>query len=176
MLTNEVQGIFQSSDILPKALAIIGAIIFLSLLLYIIIQPLSGKKKITSSIQMHPAAASMQLDIPNFFIYICKIFIYLYKSAVIYEWPIPSFPASCGIAMLPDVGFCTRTERCEARHWPSLLFRHQAPFQCQYPHFFCQCRHPARGCVDAKFLSTPRRVSHRPMLGPASLPAPDARP
>lgn len=66
MLVNEVQGIFESDNFLPKALVILGAVIFLSLLVYIIIYPLFNKKKIPVSIQMHPAAASMQLDIPNF--------------------------------------------------------------------------------------------------------------
>lgn len=66
MLINEVTGIFAGDNFLPKALVILGALMFISLLIYIIVFPLIGKKKMPVSIKMHPAAASMQLDIPDF--------------------------------------------------------------------------------------------------------------
>lgn len=66
MLLNEVSGIFAGDNIVPKALVILGALMFISLLIYIIIFPLIGKRKVPASIQMHPTTASMQLDIPDF--------------------------------------------------------------------------------------------------------------
>ena len=66
MLLNAVTGIFQSPSFWPKALVIITGGFFISLLLYIIIQPLFGKRR-PSSIQMHPKASSIiELVIPVF--------------------------------------------------------------------------------------------------------------
>ena len=66
MLTNEVTGIFESENIFPKILVILSGIGFISLLFYIIIYPLINKNKMPISIQIHPEAAPMQLEIPNF--------------------------------------------------------------------------------------------------------------
>ena len=66
MLANEVAGIFEGQNIFPKIMVILAAIIFISLLIYIIIHPFIGKRKVPASIQMHPAAGSMKLEIPHF--------------------------------------------------------------------------------------------------------------
>ena len=66
MLANEVAGIFEGENIFPKIMVIIAAIIFISLLIYIVIHPFIGKRKAPASIQMHPAAGSMKLEIPHF--------------------------------------------------------------------------------------------------------------
>ncbi len=66
MLMNEVAGIFENKDLLPKVLVVACGLIFISLLIYIIFQPLIGKIKIPASIQMHPVAGSMLLEIPHF--------------------------------------------------------------------------------------------------------------
>jgi manganese transport protein len=66
MLLNEVTGIFESNNMLPKMLVITGGLIFISLLIYIIIYPLIEKRKIPASIQMHPAVEKMELDIPDY--------------------------------------------------------------------------------------------------------------
>ena len=66
MLMNEVAGIFENKDLLPKVLVVACGLIFISLLIYIIFQPLIGKIKIPASIQMHPFAGSMLLEIPHF--------------------------------------------------------------------------------------------------------------
>ena len=66
MLWNEVVIIFDNTAILPKMLVVICATVFISLLVYIIIQPLISKRK-PASIQMHPDANSIgQLEIPVF--------------------------------------------------------------------------------------------------------------
>ena len=66
MLMNEVAGIFQEQSLWPKVAVIAGFVLFVSLLLYIIAQPVLGKRKL-SSIQMHPDAASIiELQIPVF--------------------------------------------------------------------------------------------------------------
>ena len=66
MLMNEVAGIFENKDLLPKVLVVACGLIFISLLIYIIFQPLIGKIKIPASIQMHPVVGSMKLEIPHF--------------------------------------------------------------------------------------------------------------
>ncbi len=66
MLMNEVAGIFENKDLLPKVLVVACGLIFISLLIYIIFQPLISKIKIPASIQMHPVAGSMLLEIPHF--------------------------------------------------------------------------------------------------------------
>jgi manganese transport protein len=66
MLMNEVAGIFENKDLLPKVLVVACGLIFISLLIYIIFQPLIGKIKIPASIQMHPVVGSMLLEIPHF--------------------------------------------------------------------------------------------------------------
>ncbi len=66
MLANEVAGIFEGENIFPKIMVIIAAIIFISLLIYIVIHPFIGKRKAPASIQMHPAVGSMKLEIPHF--------------------------------------------------------------------------------------------------------------
>jgi manganese transport protein len=66
MLMNEVAGIFEGENIFPKIMVIIAAIIFISLLIYIVIHPFIGKRKAPASIQMHPAVGSMKLEIPHF--------------------------------------------------------------------------------------------------------------
>lgn len=67
MLVNEVAGIFGSTQLLPKILVITAALLFASLLLYILIHPfLQAKEKLTS-IQMHPDAKSIiDLPVPSF--------------------------------------------------------------------------------------------------------------
>ena len=66
MLWNEVSNIFMNPAIMPKILVISSAILFISLLIYIIIHPLITKGK-TASIKMHPEVNSIsQLDIPVF--------------------------------------------------------------------------------------------------------------
>lgn len=67
MLVNETTSIFQHAVLWPKLLTIIAAIIFILLLLYIVIEPLTGKIKITPSIQMHADKSNISyLEIPVF--------------------------------------------------------------------------------------------------------------
>ena len=66
MLSNEVAGIFNSPATLPKLIVIISGLAFISLLVYIIIQPMISHRK-PASIQMHPEGNSIsQLVIPTF--------------------------------------------------------------------------------------------------------------
>ena len=67
MLINEVTGIFDSAAMLPKLLVIGAGLLFASLLIYILIQPLLKTRKKPGSIQMHPDAKSIgDLPIPHF--------------------------------------------------------------------------------------------------------------
>ena len=67
MLINEVTGIFDSAAMLPKLLVIGAGLLFASLLIYILIQPLLKTRKKPGSIQMHPDAKSIgDLLIPHF--------------------------------------------------------------------------------------------------------------
>ena len=66
MLLNEVQDILASPVIIPKILIGLAALGFISLLVYIIIQPLLSKRT-AASIKMHPDVNSIsQLEIPTF--------------------------------------------------------------------------------------------------------------
>jgi manganese transport protein len=67
MLINEVAGIFESESVFPKLLVIAVALLFASLLVYILIHPLLKTKGKLASIQMHPDAKSIiDLPIPSF--------------------------------------------------------------------------------------------------------------
>ncbi len=67
MLINEVTGIFGGVHLMPKILVIVAAILFASLLTYIIIHPFLKSKKKLTPIQMHPDAQSIiDLPIPYF--------------------------------------------------------------------------------------------------------------
>ena len=67
MLINEVTGIFDSAAMLPKLLVIGAGLLFASLLIYILFQPLLKTRKKPGSIQMHPDAKSIgDLPIPHF--------------------------------------------------------------------------------------------------------------
>ena len=67
MITNEASGIFLADAIGPKILLSIAGVLFLSLLVYITIFPLLGKRKIPASIQMHADVHSLKdLVIPEF--------------------------------------------------------------------------------------------------------------
>jgi manganese transport protein len=67
MLVNEASGVFEGDNLTAKILLVLAAIIFISLLLYIILHPFFTKNKKTSSIQMHPGVhAIKELSIPTF--------------------------------------------------------------------------------------------------------------
>ena len=67
MLVNEASSIFNGTALWPKMLIILAAVIFGSLLLYIIIQPLTSKKREAPSIAMHSTETSIAaLAIPEF--------------------------------------------------------------------------------------------------------------
>ncbi|MDQ6757360.1 MAG: Nramp family divalent metal transporter, partial [Bacteroidota bacterium] len=66
MLANEATSIFVSTAIIPKVFTIVVALLFISLLIYIIVQPLMGKIK-SHPFQMHPDKNNiLSLDIPEF--------------------------------------------------------------------------------------------------------------
>jgi NRAMP (natural resistance-associated macrophage protein) metal ion transporters len=67
MLINEVAGIFGNTQLFPKLLVIAAALLFASLLIYILIHPFLKTKEKLTSIQMHPDAKSIvDLSIPSF--------------------------------------------------------------------------------------------------------------
>ncbi len=57
MLLNEAIDVFQSPSLWPKIIITIAAVLFLSLLVYIIIHPLIAKAKEAASIKIHPETA-----------------------------------------------------------------------------------------------------------------------
>ena len=66
MLLNAVSGIFNERLLWPKVAIIAVGGVFVALLLYIIVQPIFGRRR-PSSIQMHPDASSIiKLEIPVF--------------------------------------------------------------------------------------------------------------
>ena len=67
MLINEVNPVFDGNALLPKILVGCGAVFFLGLLLYIVIQPFFSSHAKTVSIQMHPTAGKiLDIVIPSF--------------------------------------------------------------------------------------------------------------
>ncbi len=67
MLVNEALDVFKGDNLFAKIILILLAILFLSLLVYIILHPFIGKHKKTVSIQMHPDVNIIKnLTIPNF--------------------------------------------------------------------------------------------------------------
>jgi manganese transport protein len=67
MLINEVAGIFNNTQLLPKILVIGAGLLFASLLVYILIHPFLKLHGKSTSIQMHPDASSIvDLPLPSF--------------------------------------------------------------------------------------------------------------
>lgn len=67
MLLNEAQGIFSNHQLLPKLLVVLIGLLFGSLLLYIILEPIISKRLKVSSIQIHPELRKTDdLVIPEF--------------------------------------------------------------------------------------------------------------
>lgn len=67
MLANEATTVFDGNSLWPKVLVVAAAIVFGSLLLYIIIHPFATKKRGLASIAMHPADVNIAaLTIPSF--------------------------------------------------------------------------------------------------------------
>jgi manganese transport protein len=67
MLLNEVAGVFEGQELLPKILVIAAGLFFVALLIYIIVQPILKPQKKLSSIKIHPEMRSLQdVIIPEF--------------------------------------------------------------------------------------------------------------
>ncbi|MEO6455113.1 MAG: Nramp family divalent metal transporter [Ginsengibacter sp.] len=67
LLINEVSGIFSDGSLLAKILVVLAGILFGSLLIYIIIQPMIRPQKKLSSIKIHPDMRNLQeMPIPEF--------------------------------------------------------------------------------------------------------------
>ena len=64
MLIGQSIPVFESPSLLPKIIIIAGGLFFSSLLLYIIAEPAITRRKMASSIKIHPEMEKIQFEIP----------------------------------------------------------------------------------------------------------------
>jgi manganese transport protein len=66
MLISQSEPVFEGHNIWPKILIIGSALFFIILLLYIIVEPIITRRKIASSITIHPEIKNIMVEIPHY--------------------------------------------------------------------------------------------------------------
>ncbi len=66
MLISQSEPVFEGHNIWPKILIIGSALFFIILLLYIIVEPIITRRKIASSIKIHPEIKNIIVEIPHY--------------------------------------------------------------------------------------------------------------
>ena len=66
MLISQSEPVFQGHNIWPKILIVGSALFFIILLLYIIVEPIITRRKIASSITIHPEIKNIMVEIPHY--------------------------------------------------------------------------------------------------------------
>ena len=66
MLISQSEPVFEGHNIWPKILIIGSALFFIILLLYIVVEPIITRRKIASSITIHPEIKNIMVEIPHY--------------------------------------------------------------------------------------------------------------
>lgn len=66
MLISQSEPVFEGHNIWPKILIIGSALFFIILLLYIIVEPIITRRKVASSITIHPEIKNIMVEIPHY--------------------------------------------------------------------------------------------------------------